>query len=35
MNSKKLREILINNMDKASNEAINGLASEISEAETP
>ncbi len=35
MKSKKLRGILINNMGKASNEANNGLASEISDDETP
>jgi len=35
MNSNVLRKILINNMDKALNGAINGLASEISDAETP
>lgn len=35
MNSNILKKILINKMDKASNGAINGLASEISEAETP
>lgn len=35
MNSNILKKILINKMDKASNGANNGLASEISDAEMP